>query len=65
MTNVIVVYHIETGEPRMVVVDAADPNDSAWNPPGHAHIYIPHKDYHAMKHEDLMAHVTQKIKGDS
>ena len=59
--NVTVVYHIESKQPRMVVIDAEDLSDPAWNPEGHAHIKIDPDHYNTMKHEDLHAHIHQKV----
>lgn len=65
MQDVTVVYHAESGEPRMVIVGEHDLSDPAWKPAGHGHIYIPHEDYRKIKHHDLLAHIKTKIKESS
>lgn len=59
--NVTVVYDTATGQPKMVVVDAQNLSDPAWNPPGHAHIKIDPATYNAMKAEDLHAHINAAV----
>lgn len=61
---IFVSYHIESGEPRMVVNSQGDPidlNDQAWNPPGHAQLHLDAKYYHTLDHEGLKAHFDVNI----
>jgi hypothetical protein len=55
--NVTVVYHVESEQPRMVVIDAENLSDPAWHPEGHAHIPIHPDVYNKMTHEDLHIHI--------
>ncbi len=55
------VVDAKTGQHCMHVVDAADPTDPAWNPPGCVRIHIHPDHYNAMSHDDLHAHVAAKF----
>jgi hypothetical protein len=59
--NVTLVYHKESGEPRMLVIDAHDLTDPSWNPEGHAHINIPIENYNKHDHETVSQHIANVL----
>lgn len=46
--NVTLVYNVATGQPDMVIIDANNLSDPAWNPPGTKQVNIPLAVYNQM-----------------
>lgn len=44
MANSLIIY-AASGDVQMIVHDAADPHDPAWNPPGCVQVQMPRADY--------------------
>lgn len=60
--NVIVVYHTDSAEPRMIVVDAQNPSDPAWNPAGHKQLHIDPVIYRSFEnHESFNDYLREQI----
>lgn len=63
--NVTVVYHVETGEPRMIIVDAENLADPSWHPGetgSHAHLDVDIDIYNKFeRHEEFNNYIIEEI----
>jgi hypothetical protein len=53
----------ETGEPRILVIDAEDLDDPAWQPEGHVKVEIPdalHKSHRGVEHHKVLVEYATK-----
>lgn len=64
--NVLVIYHADSEEPRMIVKDAENANDPAWRTvnedyDGHLMLHMDPDEYNPLNHEQLMEHHAKHI----
>ena len=59
--NVTVIYDEVTLQPTMIVVDAHNLDDPAWNPAGHAQLPIDVDTYNSMDHAEFRDHIESEI----